>query len=128
MSIETMWRDEIESELEELSKIEVGTDKHRTAVENVTKLMDRYYEGKKIETENDKFYIESKRLELEQAKLDDEKKDRNVKNVLTAVSIATGVGMAIWGTLTSMRFEKEDSFTSLLGRKWVDKTMSFMKK
>ena len=44
MKNETMLHDEIKAELEELSKLEVGSDKYETAVNGISKLMDRAIE------------------------------------------------------------------------------------
>ena len=52
MSIKNDLVEEFESELEELSKMEVGTDTYRTTVDGVTKLADRIIEIDKIEKEN----------------------------------------------------------------------------
>ena len=129
MTIKNLFRDEIQNELGELSKMEVGSDKYKTAVDGVTKLADRMIELEKVEIDNqDKAENRSNDYELRMKQMEDDKKDRFIKNVLTGITFAGSVGLAIWGTVTSMKFEKEDSFTSLLGRRWVEKTTSFFKK
>lgn len=129
MTMKTLFRDELENELEELSKLEVGSEQYKIAVDGITKLADKANEMDRIDIDNqDKAQIRANDYELRLKQIDDERKDRFVKNCLTGVSIVTGVGVAVWGTLVSMRFEKEDSFTSLLGKKWVDKTISFIKR
>ena len=129
MTIKNLFRDEIQNELGELSKMEVGSDKYKTAVDGVTKLADRMIELEKVEIDNqDKAENRANDYELRMKQMEDDKKDRLIKNVLTGITFAGSVGLAIWGTVTSMKFEKEDSFTSLLGRRWVEKTTSFFKK
>lgn len=129
MAIKNLFRDEIQNELGELSKMEVGSDKYKTAVDGVTKLTDRMIELEKVEIDNqDKAENRANDYELRMKQMEDDKKDRFIKNVLTGITFAGSVGLAIWGTVTSMKFEKEDSFTSLLGRRWVEKTTSFFKK
>ena len=129
MTIKNLFRDEIQNELGELSKMEVGSDKYKTAVDGVTKLADRMIELEKVEIDNqDKAENRANDYELRMKQIEDDKKDRFIKNVLTGITFAGSVGLAIWGTVTSMKFEKEDSFTSLLGRRWVEKTTSFFKK
>lgn len=129
MTIKNLFRDEIQNELGELSKMEVGSDKYKTAVDGVTKLADRMIELEKVEIDNqDKAENRANDYELRMKQMEDDKKDRFIKNVLTGITFAGSVGLAIWGTVTSMKFEKEDSFTSLLGRRWVEKTTSFFKK
>ena len=86
-------------------------------------------ELEKVEIDNqDKAENRANDYELRMKQMEDDKKDRFIKNVLTGITFAGSVGLAIWGTVTSMKFEKEDSFTSLLGRRWVEKTTSFFKK
>ena len=129
MNMKTLLREEFESEMKDLSRLEVGSDQYRTAVEGVTKLADRLIEIDKIDVESEaraEALEVDKELKLKQ--MDDEKKDRLVRNIITAVTAAGGFAIAYWGTLVSMAFEKEDSFTSHLGRKWVDRTMSFIRK
>ena len=129
MTVKTMLKDEILNELIEVSKLEVGSDKHKAAVDSVSRLADKMIELEKIDIDSrDKAEIRENDYELRIRQINDEKKDRFVKNCLTGVTIVTGVGVAIWGTLVSMRFEKEDSFSSTLGRKWIDKTISFIKR
>ena len=63
MKNETMLHDEIKAELEELSKLEVGSDKYETAVNGISKLMDRAIEMEKFESDA-KERIDSKETEL----------------------------------------------------------------
>ena len=51
MKNETMLHDEIKAELEELSKLEVGSDEYETAVNGISKLMDRAIEMEKFESD-----------------------------------------------------------------------------
>lgn len=129
MTLKTLLREEIKDELTELNKMDVGTEEYKVTVDGIVKLVDRVNEIERSENERlDK--AESREIEhdLKLQQMRDEKKDRLIKNVLTGVSIVSGVTVAVWGTIVSMKFEKEDSFTSLLGRGWVNKTISFLKK
>ena len=127
MSLETNWREEVQSELEELKRIKVGTDEHRAAVDGLTKLMDRVNDSKKIEIERDKFDIEMRKLEIEQAKIDEDRKDRFTRNIITGISVVGGLAGAVWGTIVSLNFEKEGTFTSQAGRKHIGKVLSWFK-
>ena len=129
MTVKAMFRDEIEKELAEVSRLEVGSDKYRTAVDGVSKLADKMIELEKIEIDNqDKIENRENDYSLRLKQIEEDRKDRIVKNVLTGVTFAGSAALAIWGTIISMKFEKEDSFTSLAGRKWVDRTVTFFKK
>ena len=51
MDIRTLVNDEITSEIEEISRIEIGTEEHTAAVDAVTKLMDKSIELEKLQNE-----------------------------------------------------------------------------
>lgn len=129
MNMKTLLREEFESEMKDLSRLEVGSDQYKTAVDGITKLTDRLIELEKIDVENEaraEALEVDKELKLKQ--MEDENKDRIVQNVIKVVLGVGGFGMAAWGTLVSMKFEKDDSFTTLAGRKWVDRAISFIRK
>lgn len=124
MSIENLLRDEIEDEFQHLSKMEVGTDSYKTAIDGLTKLMDRAIEMDKVEREL-REKVESRKIEneLRQKQLNDERKDRLVKNILTGVSIGVPAVLTAWGTLASFAFEKECSVTTLIGKGFINKLL-----
>lgn len=124
MKIETLLQEEIRDEIEELRKMKVGSDEYRTAVDGVTKLVDRAIKIQEFDIE-----LEEKRaqrdaeneLKLEQVK--DEKKDRIVKNILTAGGIIVPAALTVWGTCKSIEFEKEGTFTTIMGRGFINKLL-----
>lgn len=121
MSIKNLLKEEIESEFRELEKIEVGSDKYKSAVDGLTKLVDRSIELEKIEAER-KDKIESREIEneIKLKQMADENKDRLVKNCLTGVSIGSGIVLTVWGALKSWEFEKEGTVTSTMGRMFMN--------
>ena len=120
MNIETMLNDEIRDELEELKKMELGTDKYKTAVDGLTKLIDKTIDLKKVEVER-KERAEARDIEtdLKLKQMEDDCKDRRVRNGLTAVSILGGLGVTVWGALKSWKFEETGVVTSTAGRKFI---------
>ena len=122
MSIETMLKDEIKDEMEELKKITLGSDEYKSAVDGVTKLCDRVIEMGKIESEAEErrrnHEIEN---ELKKQQLDDNRKDNKIKNVLTAAGIVIPVITTIWGTIKTFEFEKEGTITTIIGRSFINK-------
>lgn len=129
MTIKALLREEIRDELEHLNKMEVGSEEYKVTVDGITKLVDRVNEIEKMENEHlDRVESREMEHELKLQQMKDENKDRFIKTGTTVFCFVGGVAITIWGTCTSMRFEKEDSFTSLLGREWVKKTTSFLKK
>lgn len=113
MHNETLLHDEIRNELEKLRNLEVGTNEHTTAVNDVTKLMDRAIEI-------DKVNIEHEHNEKARA---DENKDRIVRHALTFLGIAVPTATAIWGTLKSFKFEETGTVTTIFGRGWLNKLL-----
>lgn len=124
MGTRTLWSEEIRNELEELKRMEVGSDQHKAAVDAITKLMDREIEMSKLDIEqkdritameNDNYYKEVQMV--------DEKKDRFVRNALTAAGIIIPSLITIWGTKKSIEFEKEGTFTTIMGRGFIQKLL-----
>lgn len=116
MSIKTLLRDEIKEELEILNKMGPGCDAHKLATEDVVKLMDRMIEIEKSETER-------KEYELKLAQMEEDKKDRLIKNCIAIAGIVIPVGVTIWGTLKSFKFETEGTITTIMGRGFINKLL-----
>ena len=124
MSIKSLVDEEIRSEIEEISKIEVGSEKHKASVDALAKLLDKSIELERLDAEAQEKYesrIAENELKLKQLK--DEKRDRIVKNVLTGVSVVGGFGVTIWGTLKSLKFEENGVVTSIVGRGFIQKLL-----
>ena len=124
MSIKSLVDEEIRSEIEEISKIEVGSDKHKASVDALAKLLDKSIELERLDVEaQEKYESRIAENELKMKQLKDEKRDRIVKNVLTGVSVVGGFGVTIWGTLKSLKFEENGVVTSIVGRGFIQKLL-----
>ena len=124
MRIETELHAEIGSEFEELHKMEVGTEKYKTTVDGLTKLMDRAIEIEKLNIEHEEKTKEFEtEVELKQAQMEEDRKDRWFRNIMTGVGIVAPLGVTIWGTLKTIQFEKEGTVTTLIGRAFFNKLM-----
>lgn len=124
MNIETMLHDEIKSELEELGKLAVGSEEYKVAVDGITKLTDRVIEMTKSDREHDaKNRDREIDIEFKQVQLEDERKDRIIKNVIAVVGIAVPTAVTIWGTVKSIEFEKEGTITTIMGRGFIQKLL-----
>lgn len=131
MSIEQLLRDEIQTELEKLKELEVGTDEHKAMVDSVTKLTDRVIELEKIDVDEEdreaKREEAKKQAEFEQQtklkEMDDEGKDRLIRNCIAAAGIVVPVLVTIWGTKKSFEFEKEGTITTIMGRGFINKLL-----
>jgi hypothetical protein len=107
MSIKSILEEEFESELGEVSKMEVGSEKCKTGLDGALKIADRIIEIEKLEADF-KRQDESREIEtaLKQQQLRDEKKDRVTKNwisvgVPAATLLVTGLTF-----IGSTNFEK----------------------
>ena len=128
MSIQRLLREEIESEFKELSKITPGGDEYRVAVDGITKLMDRAIEMEKNEIDRqDRIDARDSENELKTKQMEDEKKDRFVKNLLAGVGTIGGLVVTIWGAKKAWKFEETGTVASPVGRSFINKLISFRK-
>lgn len=122
MSIDTMLREEIQDEITGLGKLELGSETYKTTVDGVTKLLDKANEMKKIDAEA-RERAESREIEIKfkNEQMQDDKKDRIVKNILTALSIGGGFVLTVWGANKSWKFEETGTVTNGPGREFMKK-------
>lgn len=122
MSIDTMLNDEIKDELDGLKKIELGSDEYKVTVDGVTKLLDRAIEMKKFDADATE-KAESKEIEIEfkREQMAEDRKDRFVKNILTALSIGGGLALTVWGANKSWKFEETGVVTNGPGKEFMKK-------
>ena len=124
MSVKALLNDEIEDEIEQLRKVELGSDQHKIAADALAKLLDKSIEMDKLDLEyQDRFEAREAENELKQKEIEDEKKDRKVKNILTGVSVIGGFALTVWGTCKSIKFEETGSFTTIMGRGFIQKLL-----
>ena len=65
---------------------------------------------------------EKKKLD-EVDKMEEEKKDRLVKNCISIGGIVLPVAVTIWGTLKSLKFEESGTVTTIMGRGFINKLL-----
>lgn len=116
MEIKTLLCKEIKEEIRILDKIGIGSDTHKLATDDLTKLVDRLIDLEKAE-------IERKEYELKLAQMEEDKKDRLIKNCIAVAGIVIPVGVTIWGTLKSFKFETEGTITTIMGRGFINKLL-----
>lgn len=113
MKIENMLGDEIQNEFEKLKGDTLGSEQYSKTVDGLTKMVDRAIEIEKLKLE----------AANKEKQLKEERKDRIVKNIISAAGVIIPVGVTIWGTLVSFEFEKEGSVTTIMGRGFVNKLL-----
>lgn len=124
MNIETLLYDAIETDFETLANAEVGSDERRATVDELTKLMDRMIEMEKVNNDcKDKTEIRENDQAVKVQQLEDDRKDRIVKNVMGAAGIVLPLLVTIWGTKVSLKFEETGSFTTIMGRGFIQKLL-----
>ena len=120
MSIQTLLNEEIKNEFEDLKKMELGSETYKTTVDGLTKLVDRAIELEKLDVEQNEAY-ENRQVEL--SKVEDDRKDRWVRNILTGAGIVIPMAVTVWGTIKSINFEKEGTITTIMGRGFIQKLL-----
>lgn len=131
MSTKTLLEEEIQSEIDEISKLDVGSEKHKAASEALAKLLDKYNELEKTEIEAQDKYDDREaerehreaELAFKEKQLKHEKRDAIIKNILTGVTFVGGCALTIWGTKVSIKFEETGSFTTIMGRGFIQKLL-----
>ena len=113
MKIEELLEEDIASEMEKLRTTPYDAKEYSTVQDTVVKLMDRKIEMDKVK--NEQLFREQQ--------LKDEKKDRLIKNVIGVAGIVLPLAVTIWGTKVSLKFEEEGTFTTIMGRGFVNKLL-----
>lgn len=124
MNIETLLYEEMETEFKALNDKDPGSDEHKAIVDELVKLMDRAIEMEKVNNDcDDKTEIRENDRAMKQQQLDDEKKDRLIKNIIGVAGIVLPLMVTIWGTKVSLKFEEEGTFTTIMGRGFINKLL-----
>lgn len=121
-NIETLLHEEIQDGFDALSKMERGTEIHKTTVDEVAKLFDKAIEIEKIEIEaKEKAKAREIEASLKQAQMEEDRKDRRLKNGIAIGGIVLPLAVTIWGTFKTLKFEEEGTVTTMMGRGFINK-------
>lgn len=124
MDIENLLYDEIGTDFKKLRDTEPGSDERKALVDELVKFMDRAIEMKKVDNDcKDKNAARESEQSARMQQFDDDKKDRLIKNLLNAAGIILPILVTIWGTKVSLEFEKEGTFTTIMGRGFINKLL-----
>lgn len=124
MSVKHLLNEEIVSEIENLNKVPLGSEEHKIAADALAKLLDKSIEMDKLDLEyQDKADSREAANNLKRIEIEEEKKDRRVKNVLTGVSVVGGFAVTVWGAIKSLEFEKTGTITTIMGRGFIQKLL-----
>ena len=121
-NIETLLHEEIQDGFDALSRMERGTEIHKTTVDEVAKLFDKAIEIEKIEVEaKDKAKSREIEASLKRAQMEEDRKDRRFKNGIALGGIVLPLAVTIWGTFKTLKFEEEGTVTTIMGRGFINK-------
>lgn len=124
MEVRDLLSEVIYSELEEIRRMDVGSEEYKVAVDGVTKLADRAIELKKVDIElMDKAETRKQENSFRQKQMDEERVDRLIRNCISVAGIILPLGVTIWGTLASFKFEEEGTVTTMMGRGFINKLL-----
>ncbi len=124
MNIERLLRKEIVDELEMLSKIQIGSEDYKSAVDGLTELMDRAIEMEKFDREMDekiKSREDEKYLRIQE--LYENQKNRKLSNYIAIGGLVVPAILTVWGTIKTINFEKEGTITTIMGRGFINKLL-----
>ena len=135
MEIERHLREEIDTQISYLGGVDANTDEYKMRVDSVTKLLDRAIEMEKLAREHDDrvaaqqaendFKVKQAQAEndLKVKQMEEDRKDRKVKNIISVIGIALPLGVTVWGTLASFKFEETGTVTTPMGRGFLNKLL-----
>lgn len=115
MSMTTKLYVEIEEKLDKVNELDPTTKEYATAVDSVTKLVDRAIEIEKLEAS-----------EIQNEKqIKEERKSRLIKNLIDIGGIVLPLAVTLWGVKASLYFEDSNTVTTTVGRKFMDRMFNF---
>lgn len=124
MNIENLLYDAIETDFETLASATVGSEERQATVDELTRLLDRAIEMEKVNNDCvDKTEIRENDKLAKQQQFEDDKKDRLIRNITSAAGVVLPLLVTIWGTKVSLQFEKEGTFTTIMGRGFIQKLL-----
>ena len=124
MDIKDLLDDELDAQFTKLRTEHLKPEEEKAVVDTLAKLMDRKIEMERIHNDYvDKEAVRENERLVKQQQLEDEKKDRLVKNIIGAAGVVLPLIVTIWGAKASMNFEKEGSFTTVMGRGFISKLL-----
>lgn len=113
MNVKQKLKDEFESQMDLLNKLDVGTEEYKLTVDGVTKLADRIIEIEKNERDAE---LKEYQLGNEAESINAEIKNNRTRNVVEIVKCAVPVAAAFTMGIISMKWEKLDTLTSSAGK------------
>lgn len=116
--------EEVISQVQEVSKIKLGTEESKIAVDSVSKLAGNAAELRRLELEERQMEYEHQEKmraqDIEIEKINNERKDQRIKNGLTFAGVVLPIGAAIWANVYNWTKEENGVMTYSFGKKAMD--------
>ena len=123
-NVETLLHNRIDEVSSELSNAKPGSPEHKALASEYADLLDKAIKMEEVEIDcKNQIAARESELCMKEQQMEDEKKDRLVKNVLMAAGIVLPLAVTIWGTKVSLKFEEEGTFTTVMGRGFINKLL-----
>lgn len=124
MEIKTLLVEEVQDELDNLGALELGSEEYKTTVDGLTKLIDRVIDIEKLESDSkEKVIVMENENDFKLKQMDEERKDRLIRNGIAVAGIVIPSLITIWGTVKSLKFEEEGTITTIVGRGFINKLL-----
>lgn len=124
VNVENLLYEAIGNDFEHVNAKELGSDERKAAFNELTALLDRAIEMDKLESEReDRAETRESEQALKEQQLEEDKKDRLIKNIVSAAGVVLPILVTIWGTKVSLKFEETGSFTTIMGRGFINKLL-----
>lgn len=125
MSVKTLVTQEVCDQINEISKMEVGTETSKTAINGVGVLIDKVIDLEKLEIDKQKIELETAKVDIERDKVELDKKDKKIKNQLAIGTAAIGAGITVGMGLLAYVYEERGTITTKAGNKFVDRAFNY---
>lgn len=113
MTIEDLVLQEIDRLNEELEELEPGTKQYEATANRLHTLMDKAIEMGRINMDHEDKVVQ----------MNEERKDRIVRNAISVAGIVLPIAVTVWGTLFTTKFEEAGSYTTIMGRGFINKLL-----
>lgn len=125
MSVKTLVMQEVCDQITEISKMEVGTETSKTAINGVGVLIDKVIDLEKLEIDKQKIELETAKVDIERDKVELDKKDKKIKNQLSIGTAIVGAGITVGMSLLAFVYEERGTITTKAGNKFVDRAFNY---
>lgn len=129
LELKDLIESEVQNELEKLKKIELGTDEHKAATDDICKLYSKVIEGERANCEFDRAMnqddLEEKKyradLNKQEIELEEKQKDRKIHLVLDVAKIVLPLTVYSVMIYKGFKFEETGTISSMCLRNLISK-------